>query len=93
MVRRGEPLSQIGRSQPPCGRAGCSEFARGFPARCRAATDPADGIGDVWLVWLLDLGDRPGESGEFAGGRDGDDRAALRACLEAGPGAVQPSLC
>jgi len=43
MVRRGVPLSSIGRGQP-FGWAGCSSVFRGFPARCRAATDPADGM-------------------------------------------------
>jgi hypothetical protein len=40
----------------------------------------------------LDLGDRPAEACEFAGGGDGDQGAALGALLEACPGAVQPSL-
>jgi hypothetical protein len=40
----------------------------------------------------LDLGDRPSEPSQLAGGSDGDDRAALRASLEACPGAVQPPL-
>jgi hypothetical protein len=44
------------------------------------------------LLRLLDLGDRPHEAGEFAGGGDGDDRAALGARLEPCPGAVQPLL-
>jgi hypothetical protein len=43
-------------------------------------------------LWLLDLGDRPAEAGEFAGGGGSDDRAALGALLEAGPGAVQSLL-
>src|SRR5688572_22812073 len=43
--------------------------------------------------WLFGAGgDRPAEPGEFAGGGDGDDRAALGALLESLPGAVQALL-
>ena len=61
------------------------------PRACRAATDPADGMSAMGR-WLFDLGDRPAEPGELAGGGDGDDRASLGAGLEARPGAVQSSL-
>jgi hypothetical protein len=63
-----------------------------IPRACRAATDPADGLRVSVSEWSFDLGDRPAEAGELAGGRDGDDRAALRALLEACPDAVQASL-
>jgi hypothetical protein len=90
MVRRGEPLSSIGRGQPLGGGLlkSVSRVPRALPGRHRPSRrDKADvGVGS------LDLGDRPAESGEFAGGRDRDDRASLRALLEPCPGAVQPLL-
>jgi hypothetical protein len=41
---------------------------------------------------LLDLADRPTESGELAGGGDGDQGAALVALLHAVPDAVKAAL-
>ncbi len=90
MVRRGEPLSKIGRGQPGWGGLliVSSRVPRALPGRHR----PSRRDRRCWGWWLLDSGDRPGEPGELAGGRDGDDRAALGASLEACPGAVQPPL-
>jgi hypothetical protein len=56
MVRRGEPLSRIGRGQP-CGGGGLLKAVSRVPRACRAATGPADGIGDVGRrvhsVWVI----------------------------------------
>jgi hypothetical protein len=90
MVRRGEPLSKIERGQPEGG--GLLIARSRVPRACRAATDPADGMKFSVGGCSLDLGDRPHEPGEFAGGRDRDDRAAFRAGLKACPGAMQPAL-
>src|SRR6202035_1609121 len=80
MVRRGVPLSSIERGRP--GGGVLIEQSR-VPRACRAATDPADGMSVVLgLKVSLDLGDRPHEPGELAGGRDRDDRAALSAGFE-----------
>jgi hypothetical protein len=91
MVRRGVPLSNVGRGQPPVGGGlliGQSRVPRAVPGRHRPSRR------DVVLgcSGLFDLGDRPGEAGEFAGGGDGDDGAAFGALLQTGPGAVQASL-
>ena len=45
-VRRGDPLSRVGRGQPWVG-GGLLIAASRVPRACRAATDPADGMGDV----------------------------------------------
>ena len=63
---------------------GLSRVPRALPGRHRPSRRDRGCSG----LWLLDLGDRPGEAGELAGGGDGDDRASLGAQLEACPGAV-----
>ena len=66
-----------------------SRVPRALPGRHRPSRrDLACGE----LLLSLDLGDRPDEPGELAGGGDRDDRAALRSVLEPVPGAVQPLL-
>ena len=91
MVRRGEPLSSIGRGQPLLGGGlliAPSRVPRALPGRHR----PSRRDSDCRRAWSLDLGDRPGEPGEFAGRRNRDDRAALGALFEPGPGAVESLL-
>ena len=89
MVRRGEPLSSIGRGQPLGGGLlkSVSRVPRALPGRHRPSRRICDfGVGS------FDLGDRPAESSELAGSRDRDDRAPFGALLEACPGAVQALL-
>jgi hypothetical protein len=91
MVRRGEPLSSIGRGQPFGGGGLLKRFSRvprALPGRHR----PSRRDRRCQVSGSLDLGDRPGEAGEFAGGRDRDDRAPLGALLEPCPGAMQTLL-
>ena len=90
MVRRGEPLSSIGRGQPFRGGLliALSRVPRALPGRHR----PSRRDSDCRREWSLDLGDRPGKPGEFAGRRNRDDRAALGALFEPGPGAVESLL-
>ena len=87
MVRRGEPLSRIGRGLPRC-RGGLliaqSRVPRALPGRHR----PSRRDRGARRSWSLDAGDRPAEAGELAGGGDGDDRAPLGALLEPRPGVV-----
>jgi hypothetical protein len=89
MVRRGVALSRIERGQP--GGGVLIEPSR-LPRACRAATDPVDGM-RACSECPLDLGDRPHEPGELAGGRDRDDRAALSAGFEASRPQVRCSRC
>ena len=89
MVRRGEPLSKIGRGLPRWLWGGLliglSRVPRALPGRHRPSRrDVVVGCGSG----LLDAGDRPAEAGEFAGGGDGDHGAALGAGFEPVPGAV-----
>jgi hypothetical protein len=90
MVRRGVPLSNIGRGLPCWGRVAHRRIAGSprVPGRHRPGRrdECCRGVGS------LDLADRPAEPGELAGGGNGDDRATLGALFEAGPGAVQPPL-
>jgi hypothetical protein len=67
---------------------------RGFPARCRAATGPAEGmfLGARWEGGVIRCGRWPRQAGQFARDGDGDDRASLVAGLEAVPGTVQALL-
>jgi hypothetical protein len=94
MVRRGVPLSSVGRGQLPGLGGGLliveSRVPRAVPGRHRPSR--RDMGCDVRGWRLFDLGDRPSEAGEFAGGGDGDDCAAFGALLQACPGAVQASL-
>ena len=89
MVRRGEPLSRIGRGQPLLWVRGGLLIAKSrVPRACRAATGPVNGIGLLVVLVSLDAGDCPAEPGEFARRGDGDDRAAFRARLEPLPCSV-----
>ena len=90
MVRRGEPLSSIGRGQPSRGGLliAPSRVPRALPGRHR----PSRRDSDCRREWSLDLGERPGKPGELAGRRNRDDRAALGALFEPGPGAVESLL-
>ena len=90
MVRRGEPLSSIGRGRPWVGRVAQAVVADSPRVAGPPPTQPTGWR--TFGLWLLDLGDRPAEAGEFAGGGDGDDRAALGALLESCPGAMQTLL-
>ncbi len=90
MVRRGEPLSRIERDQPEGGLLiGALRVPRALPGRHRPSRRD---LGDVRRWLSFDLGDRPGEPGELAGGGDRDDRAAFGAFLQPAPGAVQALL-
>ena len=90
MVRRGEPLSSIGRGQSLSGRVAHSTVA-GSPRV--AGPPPTQPTGSrLSSEWSLDLGDRPGKPGELAGRGNRDDRAALGAGFEPGPGAVESLL-
>ena len=89
MVRRGVPLSM--RSSVTLFRGLLIGTSR-VPRASRAATDPAEWGVCVMGCSLLDLGDRPAEADELAGGGDRDQRAALLARLEPGPRAVQSLL-
>ena len=90
MVRRGVPLSSVERGQPLGGGLliGQSRVPRALPGRHRPSRRDVDDS----AVGSLDLGDRPAEAREFAGGGHRDDRSALVAGFEPGPGAVQPAL-
>src|SRR5215203_4176176 len=71
MVRRGEPLSRIGRGRPRSWGGLLiveSRVPRALPGRHRPSR--RDGS---WVLRIRswDAGDRPAEAGEFAGGGDG----------------------
>ena len=77
----------------PGGGRGAHSFAAGSPRVAGPPPTQPTGLGvRGGGVGSLDLGDRPAEAGELAGGGDGGDCAALRACLQPRPGAMQAPL-
>src|SRR3954470_22697355 len=60
MVRRGEPLSRVGRGQPPEGRVAHSRVA-GSPRVAGPPPTQPTGFGGVGAVGLLGAGDGPAE--------------------------------